>query len=465
MRNASNAHKSCEKPKVTNKVPVSELCSFNFTEWENFTYNNAEDLENFCNEHGTNGNYLIDKAVPNKILVHKDKVFVAMNRVVGVYSTLNYFSMSDITSDKVCPKLKCYPNCEVNTLATYRVCPKAKYYLTNVVDMQISKCGVLWVLDSGHYDDESGRFGSVEMQEPCLCQYNLSAAAGENPFMACWLFPEDFYNERNVMGYQSFVVNCASGCDDCFIYVFNSLDGKILVFSLKTEYMWTYEGIKLSPEPDDAVFEVTLPDYTKHSYVALLGAAGIIDGSKLHFAKRPGKELYSIPYAVLEDPDNSVLKGFDNNIKIVGCLNEKGQLNSMVASDDVVFGAQEQNHAIVCYNKKSHVSSDDVQLIVQDRSKYPYIASVCLNSDKPGDSQVYFLSNNLFDIQKNGLNQKTKNFRIFYFNVKEVQQLYPDCKGYFKDLDMKFVLPSPHMDAKKFYETVNAQKKAACNSD
>lgn len=422
------------KPKVTNKVPTYELCSFNETTWEDLVFRNDDDTTTFCNVHKTIGNNLTEKAIPTKILVYKDWVFIVVTRVLGVYSTLNYFRVSEISNDKYCPQLKCYPNCAVNQLAVPGICPLSGYYLTNVVDFQMDKCGVLWVLDVGAFLTGS-IFEPVSLQNPQICRYNTSITDPlTDPLKECTSIPSTYHRLTNVYGYSTIIVNTIDGCDNAFAYIFNILGGFLLVFSLKTKEFWVFNAPSLLPEPDDSQFEVVLPDYTRKRYIVWSGAAGFLDDNNLNFCPKPSTQVSTVPQTVLNKKSNANIPGSNYNFKNIGTLNEKGQINSLVSFEDVVFGAQEQNYAIVCYNKKDGASPDAIKFLIQDRIKYPSISDMRLNSDKPGCKQVFFLTNNQLDISCNGLNPNLQNFRIFYFNVKEALQLYPECKSYYKDV-------------------------------
>lgn len=444
----------CTKPKVTNKVPVSELCSFNFIEWENFVFRNDE---SFCNIHGTVGNNLTEKAIPTKILVYKDLVFVAVERVIGVFGTLGYFNINDITNDKVCPKLKCYPNCDTNMLVLPPApCSPSTSYLTNVVDFQIDQCHLMWVLDVGSFL-QTTIYQPIVLQNQQICIYNTSVTSGD-PTKECIAFPDDYVDARTLYGFSTIIVNTIDGCDNAFAYIFNTMGAFLVVFSLKTKEFWRFDAVSLGPNPDDAKFKVLLPDYTYYTYAVVSGASGVvIDNNKVLFAERPGLNLLTVSLADLNQKPNGTVNNFDNNIQIVGRLNRNGQINSMVSSGNVVYASQEQEHAIVCYNKNGKVTPNDIQYLIQDRLKYPFIADVRLRVDKPGCFQIFFLSNNKTDIAVNGLDRNSQNFGIFYFDKKEADNLYPDCKGYYKDFikvppPQYFNSPLPYHQ----YPTVNS---------
>lgn len=429
--NTCDSKKVCNHvtPKVANKVPVTELCSRNLIEWEGFVFRNDEDIVTFCNEHGTVGNNVTEKTIPSKILVYKDFVFLTFPRSIGVFCTLGFFRLSDISKDKICPKVNCYPNIATNTLALPTACPLSTSYLTNAVDIKV-ECGVLYVLDNGCYLN-TNVYDPIFMQMPQICMYDLSDTDGDQ-LQSCASFPDEYFDINNLSGYSSIIVNKVEGCDNTFVYIFNTMGAFVVVYSVKTGEFWKINAVVFGPEPDYCLFETVLPDYKCEKYVVLSGTPGIIDGPNVLFTQRCGRCLYTVAQKDLNKKANENLPEFDYKINKVGCVNS--QLNSIVAYKDVVFGAQEQNHAIVCYNKKDQVTEDDVQFLIQDRTKYPFISNVYLNADKPGCKQVFFLSTNEPDIRVNGFNQYRKNLGIFHFDVEEALQLYPECKGYYKDI-------------------------------
>lgn len=417
-------YQTCKKEKVVNKVPVHELCEWEKIQWKFFTFRNDD---SFCNLHGVEGNYDKKLSIPRKFQVYKRRVFFSIERQKRVYSTLNYFYLDDIV-DKKCPEALCYPNCAVNTFASPQ-CSISSVYLTNVKDFEIDKCGVLWALDVGYYCKDS-IVNPKFVQKPRLCLFNTST----DEFVKCYDLPNDVYYKDDVLGYNTLLVNTNCGCDKAFVYLFNARSGMLVVFSLERESFSAFRSIWLNPDPVFTRFDLTLSDYMNHEYVVEDGVAAVLGDYGVTFSPRPSDKLYFAPYKFLHEPTNADLDELDYDISELGSLNEDGQTSTLVRFNDTVFGVQELKHSIVCYNRRADINPDAFQFLVQDRDEYSFIADLSLNVEHIRSPMLYFLTNNLIDIKCNGFDNSKSNFQFFYIDVKEALRLYPECKGYYKDL-------------------------------
>lgn len=423
------------KTKVSNKAPVYDLCYWNQIEYEGVVPNNEESV---CNLHGAAGNYIDAVNIPSKFLVYNGQLFFNVKRLIGVSSTLNVITLNDINNTRECPKAKPYPNVLINELALPE-CTDASYYLTNVQDFDIDKCGVLWALDVGSYCNNT-IYDPVYVQDAQICLYN-TAITDSLPLVKCIPIPEKYYNKEDVLGFTTILVNSKYGCDKSFVYIFNTRSGLLLVYSTETGAFWGIRSITFELEPFYSYFNLLSSDYIHNKYVVTDGVSATLDKDGIVYKNRAGKFFYRISYQVLHEPQSEFLNELNYKIEKVGASNERGQFGGLVNFDNQFFGIQELNHAVVCFTPKPKVDPEAIQFPVQDRELYPFLSDLQLYSDNAGCQRVYFLSNNLIEIKTYGLDVKKRNFKFFYIDLKETLRIYPECKA-FKDYSPpKYVKP------------------------
>lgn len=464
---------TCKKEKVVNKVPVQKLCEYDDIKWEGLICNRFD--VSICNLHGAVGGYVPEVNIPQKFQVANGRVYFSIERHRGVCSTLNYFDLVDINNAK-CPLAKCYPNCVVNQFAS-PLCNLNTEYLTNVLDFEVDNCNVLWAFDAGHYHNCDRTF-SIFVQKPKLCAINVTT----NEFIKCYILPSEVNYPDTILGFNNILVNTRGGCAKTFVYLFNALTGTLVVFSLQTASFWIFRSIWLNPNPDFIVFNTRLPDYRHHEYVGLNGVAAVLGTHGITFGPRGGVTLYFASYDFVHNPENIYLDELKFDITILGTLNENGQTSTLSRYNDTVFGVQELQSAIVCYNRRSDINEEAIQLLVKDRHKYVFIVDMSLNTENNRSPILYFLSSNLIENKYDWFHQDESKFQFYYIDVNKALLLYPDCKGYYKDMTKKVYNPQytksdysnsddykkpPYHDLKQIFEqskylNTDTYKKTSC---
>lgn len=117
-------------------------------------------------------------------------------------------------------------------------------------------------------------------------------------------------------------------------------------------------------------------------------------------------------------------------IKVLGSYNNKGQTAGMVYTNDVVFGIQEQNYAISCWNRDLGLKPYTVQLLAGGREVVPFLVDLQLDPCCRTNHYLYALSNNFISIAFDGFNPNYPNFKIVFVDLEEVFSIYPYCKTY-----------------------------------
>lgn len=102
----------------------------------------------------------------------------------------------------------------------------------------------------------------------------------------------------------------------------------------------------------------------------------------------------------------------------------------MVYTNNVVFGIQEQNYAISCWNRDLGPKPYTVQLLAGGREVVPFLVDLQLDPCCTTNHYLYALSNNYISIAFDGFNRHYPNFKIVFVDLEEVFSIYPYCKTY-----------------------------------
>lgn len=424
--NSYNVEKpTCNKTKITNVVPVYDLCYWTKIEWRN--YKRRTDISN-CNLHGSEGNYIPSRCIPSQIRLYNGRCYVIINREIGVYSNINYFELSDITADKKCPKLECFRECSRTQLARGyglgRCSDDNNNYIINARDIFFTDDQYAWLLDIGVYFR-----GTTPIYEraPRICAYDVAENVAAQTL--CFVMPPNLYNQRNQVAFNSILVDDSRNYRNHIIFIFNSISGSIIVFNQDHGRWWSIRSALFRPEPSESLFSFTLPNYQNYQFINQNGIyTGVRDRYGLIVSAQASNDPYFISYQTLNNDDNTACTELTYNIRDLGDYNCNGQTYGIERNNDVLFFIQPQNHALVCANKKQRIDADSLQYLFVDRCRFPHLVSIDLYKN-----DLYVLSNNLIDIQVNGFCHKKRNFVISYLHTNEIDALYPNCSSYFDD--------------------------------
>lgn len=424
-----NDYPTCNKTsiKVTNKVPVYDLCYWDKIEWNNFV--KRTDVSP-CNLHGTEGNYIVSRCIPTKIRLYNGRAYVIIDRNIGVYSTLNYFNLKDVGKDKKCPKLECFRECSRNELADLSKCTDNPVnFLINVRDIQFNTCKEAWVLDIGAYFDGKSH---VIQRPPRICRYDVSSPTAAQQY--CSTLPSRYYNDGNQFGFNTIQVSEEKGCGSNFVYIFNAVSATIIVYSESDGSFSSIRSRLFRPEPSQSLFRFTLPNNDQYETIVHDGIfSGAVDKYGLFISPKASDDLYFVSYNVLNDKSNEDCNELSYNIKDLGTYNDRGQTYGIARNGNVLFFIQPQNYALVCANKKENITPDSLQYLAVDRCRFPHLSSIDIYQDTANNKEIYLLSNNLIDTKVNGFDSRKKNFVISTVDLNEVEALYPQCLSYFEE--------------------------------
>lgn len=137
-----------------------------------------------------------------------------------------------------------------------------------------------------------------------------------------------------------------------------------------------------------------------------------------------------MPLKIVHDRTASNLPREKYEISFVGQYNDRGQCGGFLLLPEyqTVFGIQEQNYAVFCWDYQKQLTPKAVKLIAGCRQLVPFLVDIKVDRSY-NDLNLLILSNNLPGIVYDDF-YDTKNFRIFTINVKEALAAYPECTSY-----------------------------------
>ncbi|XP_063708835.1 L-dopachrome tautomerase yellow-f2-like [Culicoides brevitarsis] len=390
------------------KVPLTELCSFNYLQWKELPENSL---------------YVPTACVPRAIEKVGNRMFITTPRCTGVPVTLSVFDIDEIVDNK-CPQLSAYPSVEANKIYV------GSNNIINVQGFAVDQCAKgqrLWLFDTGVMET---RYGPTVIEEPAIIVIDTNC----NQIVRRKELPTRFYSVKTVQGFTNVVVNTAMDCSNTYAYIVNSLDGTLTVYSYKDDTFWQFYStlFNMNAYPD-SLFQVKTLNGTNVHYqldANLWHLTVDYVSQKLIFSARSSKHLFTIPLKIVHNQRASLNARELYDIKYLGKLNARGQSSAfeLLPGFKTVFGIQEQNYGIFCWNYRKFLSDNEVKLVAGDPELLPFLVDMIVDgSDGSEDQELIVLSNNKAGIVADDFYMGVENFRIFTVSVREILEEYPEC--------------------------------------
>lgn len=378
--------------------------------------------------------YIQENNIPWSFAVHSDgRVFVGVRRDrLGVYSSLNYFNISDI-KDGECPPLNPYPSLEMNDLSS--ACCGHPDRITNVDRFNIDTCRnnpKLWVVDIKGINTHDANWAH---EDPVLNVFRLS----DNKLLRRRPIPGKIWDNYQ-FGLTTVVVNVnPENCDEAYAYIIDTHNGIIAVYSWNDDRFWRFKSPYFYC---DAKYGQLCVKTSKGSHVTyfrdnqIYDATVDIQNQQLLFHSIASLDVFAIDLHVLNNQTKAACSPDGLDIKYLGRRNDLGQTGTEVINKNTqtVWGIQEQTYAITCWNRENPLNPNAIKLVIQDAAQLPYPVDL-----KRANGNVYVLSNNYYGVTIDGLNANETNFGIFYINETEALRAFPGCATY----KLPSVYPSP----------------------
>lgn len=187
--------------------------------------------------------YIPGNNVITGIKVQGSRIFVTVPRWrVGVPSTLNVVDLNQTVGPVGAPFLVPYPNWDMQQIGN---CNAFQY----VQSMEIDRWGRMWVVDVGRINI----FKSKETK----CKAKIVLVDLENDeVIHKYEFPEEVVNpQTNFL--NDVVVECqGEGDKDCFAYISDAKDAKLVVYNLKEGRSWFVKHDSMKADPDAVTMDI-----------------------------------------------------------------------------------------------------------------------------------------------------------------------------------------------------------------
>lgn len=391
--------------------------------------------------------------IPTGIAITNDgRVIVGVKRAEYlVYSTLNYFNIADI-KDGQCPPLKPYPSYDENELKT-KLCQNP-HQILSVDRFNIDTCKSdpkLWVVNTnGVSRDRKNIYGEkFTIGNPQLNIYNLTS----NTLIRSVEIPMEESNSKGI-GLTTVVIDVdPCSCENAYAYILDKDNGQIIVYSWAQNKVWKIQSPYFGSDALQTKFEVETPKGTKVNYFLLdkiFDATIDLQNQQLLFHAKASLNEFAISLEVLKNSSIQSIGPDDCSIVYVGQKNKNGQTGThqMNKETQTVWGIQEQNYAITCWNRNRPLNSDAVKIVACDKQRLPFLADLN-RAPLPGQnsSGVYVLTNNLQGVERDGLDVYQENFGIYYIDEREALKVNPECNppsGYLPKPPNSYYIPSYH---------------------
>lgn len=405
-------------------------------------------------------NYLPSVNIPTAFAFYNDTVFIGVRRrATAVYSTLNYFKLCDIV-DKKCPKLRPYPSFELTEFLTEEC--SSPDQVISVERFSVDRCvhePKLWIFDTKGIVYKKTPYS---IGDPALKVYSLK----DNTLLRRRSVPSSLYDRNNLGIVQVivYVVDQEDSCKDTYAYLIDSTRGSLIVYSWKEDRFWRFDSPKFYGDAKHSDFTVTTLSGKQVTYFPpthIHEATVDLCYNQILYHARGSLSAYAIDLQTVNNVSTSIVGPTKFGVTYVGEKNKRGQTGSQAINNDLctVWGIQEQNYAITCYNRRRPLTPGAVRIVVADRERLPFLVDMKLEPEpkhcvyEKGTSRyfetykhasfdyshhysknwIFVLTNNEKDIENGEIDETVENFGIYYVKEDDALKVHPQCLPYYKE--------------------------------
>lgn len=377
--------------------------------------------------------------------------------------------MCDIV-DKKCPKLRPYPSHELTEFLSEECSHPAQ--VISVERFSVDKCvhdPKLWVFDTKGFEYKNK---PVSFGDPALKVFSLK----NDTLVRGRTMPSYLYDQHNfgVVQVVVHVVDYETTCENTFVYLIDSTRGCLYVYSWKDDRFWRFDTPKFYGDAKYSDFTVATSSGKQVKYFPkthIHEATVDLCHNKLLYHARGSLSAYAIDLDTVNNGNTSILGPTKFDVTYVGEKNKRGQTGSQAMNNELctVWGIQEQNYAITCYNRQTSLTPEAVKIVVADSDRLSFLVDMklepepkhCMREKKSvfedfkryyhhyvSKNWIYVLTNNEKGIESSHVDVTHENFGIYYIEEGAALKVYPQCLPHYK---AEYQPPSIH---KKPYKPV-----------
>ncbi|XP_059610190.1 L-dopachrome tautomerase yellow-f2-like [Phlebotomus argentipes] len=352
-------------------------------------------------------------SMPMGVTHHNGRLFITIpRRRSGVPSTLNVIPLSAMLTTQS-PALRPYPSFELNRLNS-SLPPEQR--ITSVYRSRMDSCDRLWFADSGRHLAEQNL--TIEVHSPTLWAIDTNS----DRIVKRFPFPEEALARGS--GTISLAVDIPNerDCGGAFVYIPDLINGRIYVYSLRENRMWTFSHNYFHMDPhhgdlsiaglqfqwDDGIFSIALGRRNSRGF------------RTAYFHPMVSLSEFAVSTEVLRNESLSRREYHGEDFRLLGQrgANRQSTLHDFDESTGVLFFAEIGRNAVGCWNTHHVFAPENFGTVKQDKDTFIYPSDLSVDSS----GRLWVMTNTMPRWFYTRLDTNEYNIRIWSANTWQAIQ-------------------------------------------
>ncbi|GAB0088345.1 L-dopachrome tautomerase yellow-f2 [Sergentomyia squamirostris] len=350
--------------------------------------------------------------VPMGVTHHKGRLFITIpRRRSGVPSTLNVISLASASVTKS-PQLRPYPDFERNDINSSLPMEER---IISVYRSKMDTCDRLWFADTGRHEYLNT---TVHTHSPTLWAIDTNTDRVVKRFP----FPREALEQG--AGTISLVVDIPNerDCGGAFVYIPDLVNGRIYVYSLRENRMWTFihNYFRMDPHHGDLTIAGHQFQWDDGIFSIALGRRNSQGYRTAYFHPMISLEEFAVSTAVLRNESLARREYHGDDFRLLGKRgdNKQSTLHGFDETTGVMFYAEIGRNAVGCWNTDKVFAPENFDTVKQDKDFFIYPSD--LSVDNSG--RLWVLTNTMPRWLYSRLNINKVNFRVWSATTKKAIQ-------------------------------------------
>lgn len=235
---------------------------------------------------------------------------------------------------------------------------KRPYNFISVHDVRFDKCGRLWFIDVGTAEYSTN---PIFYHNPILWAFEVKLNSKGKMMSRPYLRHE--MEDSTPTGLRSLVVDIHDDCDDFHVYMANSKDSRIVVYSSAKDSHWQFEHPSLAPVLKET--EAKVQDYSYKFkagvYSLSLGARDEEGYRDVYFTPGSGTGQFKVNTDLLQHRKAAPNRFNPKLFKFLGYRGEEGLTRAQVYDPrtEVLFSTSVEYSNVNCWNTHKLLTPDN----------------------------------------------------------------------------------------------------------
>ncbi|EDW81721.1 uncharacterized protein Dwil_GK12212 [Drosophila willistoni] len=358
----------------------------------------------------TDTSYIAYNNVPMGVTHFRGRLFVTMpRRQTGIPSTLNYIDLRRDGRWNSSPKLRAYPDFELNQYN------HSAHNLVSVYRTSLDQCQRLWFIDTGMLEYPNNR---QQIKRPSIWIVDLHTDRVIKRFEV----PETIAQIGRGMASITIDIENERDCNCAFAYIPDLINRKLYVYSLAEDRIWSFEHPFFNPDPltkelniagqsfrwPDGIFSTTLGP--RHP-----------DGSRsVYFHPMDSYNEFVVSNRVLQHEPNAARSDHGNDFQLLGSRGERKQstIHKYDPRTQVVFYNEVQSNGVGCWNTNKPFAVANHDIVASNAQEMIYPSDMTIDEE----GTIWVVTNSMPIFIYSTLDPNAYNFRIWRQNVYEAKR-------------------------------------------